>query len=108
MEILIELPKTLQFTLKLLLRKNESGNTEVIGTRSLSKATSGNQGDTSVLEDFKAVKEIHTLMSQSFSRRDGLWREFDRGEGVHGTLHFLTVDVAHSIQSLRDQFGPIL
>ena len=67
MEFLVELFQTSEFGLESSLRKDQSGDSEVVGARSLPESASRNQGNTSILEDFKAVHQVDCLILGSGS-----------------------------------------
>ena len=71
MKFLVEGLKSLKTILQASLRKYQGGNSEVVGSRVLSKTASGNKCDTSCFKSLQAIKEVSRLV-ESLGSGDGL------------------------------------
>ena len=106
-EGVVELRQGLEFALQESLGQDQSSDPEVVGPGLLSEAAAGHESNAGVLEDLEAVEKVGRL-SLTLGGLDGLLGEGDAGEGVHGPLDLVALDVHHLVEVLGHDLGPVL
>ena len=106
-EGVVELRQGLEFALQESLGQDQSSDPEVVGPGLLSETAAGHESNAGVLEDLEAVEKVGRL-SLTLGGLDGLLGEGDAGEGVHGPLDLVALDVHHLVEVLGHNLGPVL
>ena len=103
MELIIKLLECFQFVFKVTFRKNKSCYSEMICSWNLLKATSWNQGNSSILQDFKTIEKINNFSFFLCCFYSFLWKNNWR-EGIHSSLNFIGSDIDHGVEIFSDNF----